>query len=101
MVEETGIRFRDVSNLKIEGVSFGSIFGGNKDSWAPIKDEHIDKIFQIYQRLHSRADYDGTGIGLAVCRKIIERHAGKIWVESTFGEGSTFKFTLMASSGSD
>jgi light-regulated signal transduction histidine kinase (bacteriophytochrome) len=65
-----------------------------RDNGIGLDPADAERIFGIFQRAHSTAEYPGTGIGLALCQQIIRRHSGRIWVESSVGEGATFRFTL-------
>jgi light-regulated signal transduction histidine kinase (bacteriophytochrome) len=65
-----------------------------RDNGIGFDEQYVDRIFQVFQRLHSRSEYEGTGIGLAVCRKIADRHGGTISAKSAEGEGATFIVTM-------
>jgi signal transduction histidine kinase len=84
---------RPIIRLTVEERDGGQVFGV-KDNGIGIEPKYAQQIFQPFRRLHGRAEYEGSGIGLAICRKIVERHGGKIWVESEPGKGAHFRFTI-------
>ena len=86
---------RDIPNIIISCRSSNEYHTFSiKDDGIGIEPQYFEKIFMIFQRLHQNESFDGTGIGLAICKRIVERHGGKIWVESDPGKGSEFLFTI-------
>ncbi len=91
------IKFRGTSPPEIE-ISVERLNSGwkvsVKDNGIGIDKVHFERIFIVFQRLHGRGDFPGAGIGLAICKKIVELFGGQLWLESTLGQGTTFYFTL-------
>jgi len=95
-----GIKFRRPDTAPVVHVSAQAQSGdwtfAVSDNGIGIEPQYLDRIFVLFQRLHSRAEYPGTGIGLAICKKIVERHGGTMLVHSEIGSGTTFEFTFPA-----
>jgi PAS domain S-box-containing protein len=93
-----GIKFRDKSSSPFIHISSqrrkGNWCFSVQDKGIGIAPKYKEKIFVVFQRLHTRQEYPGTGIGLSLCKRIIDRHGGKIWFDSTLGQGTTFYFTI-------
>jgi light-regulated signal transduction histidine kinase (bacteriophytochrome) len=99
-IMENALKFsgKEPPHITVSAVKKGGFFEfAVKDNGIGIDMKYSEKIFELFQRLHGREEFEGTGIGLAICKKILERHGGRIWVESEGeGRGSTFYFTLPA-----
>lgn len=94
------LKFRrpDVApSIRVEAARAGAVWHFTiSDNGIGIPPEHQERVFGMFERLHGEGEYPGTGIGLALCKRIVERHGGRIWLESTPGAGSRFHFTLLA-----
>ena len=94
-----GVKFRGEAAPRVHVSALrrnGTWCFGVRDNGIGIKEDYQEKIFEVFKRLHSRSEYEGTGIGLAICKKIVEQHGGRIWVESQEGESTTFYFMIPA-----
>ncbi|MEW6584640.1 MAG: ATP-binding protein [Nitrospirota bacterium] len=92
-------RGREAPRIHISAGRKGNVWTFSvKDNGIGIEEQYKERIFDIFQRLHSRG-YSGTGIGLSICKRIVERHGGEIWLESQIGKGSTFYFTILLKGG--
>ncbi len=96
---DNGVKFRSEKppHIHVSAMKKGSewVFSV-RDNGMGIDPQYHERIFEVFQRLHTGEEYSGTGIGLAICKKVVDRHGGRMWVESQSGEGSTFYFTLQA-----
>jgi len=98
------IKFRGAERPNIHITSTRSLGSSGDDEWIfsvrdngiGMSERNLKRIFQVFKRLHTADEYPGTGIGLAICKKIVEHHGGNLWVESTVGQGTTFFFSLPA-----
>jgi light-regulated signal transduction histidine kinase (bacteriophytochrome) len=85
----------EIPTVEISCVDNGKVYQFQvKDNGIGIDKKYHDRIFNIFERLHTKEEYEGTGIGLTTCKKIVQQFGGKIWIESEEGKGSTFLFTI-------